>query len=49
MSLVEVVDDGVGGLMVAPEELVFQEFALDHDEIQFSILVSIVRGYKFVS
>lgn len=26
--------------MVSPEERVFQKFGLDHDEIQFSILVS---------
>jgi hypothetical protein len=49
VSLAEVVDDGVGGLMVAPEERVFREFALGRDEIQFSILVSIVHGYWFVS
>lgn len=35
------VENGVEGFMVAPEERVFQEFGLDLDEIQFSILVSV--------
>lgn len=40
VSLADIVDDGAEGLMIAPEERVFQRFGLRHDEIQFSILVS---------
>ena len=40
VSLADIVDYGGEGLMVAPEERVFQTFGLDHGEIQFSILVS---------
>lgn len=40
VSLADIVDYGAEGLMVAPEERVFQTFGLDHSEIQFSILVS---------
>jgi len=40
VSLADVVGHGAEGLMVAPEERVFQTLGLDHDKIQFSILVS---------
>lgn len=37
----DIVDSGAEGLVVAPQERIFQGFGLDCDEIQFSILVSV--------
>lgn len=47
VSLADIVDNGVEGLVVAPEERVFQGFGLD-DEIQFSILVRESRCGRFI-
>ena len=41
VSLVDIVDNGVEGLVAAPEDRVFRGLGLVHDEIQFSILVSV--------
>lgn len=44
MSLADIVEHGVEGLVVAPGERVFQGLGLDYNEIQFSILVSVQRA-----
>ena len=42
VSLTDTVENGAEGLVIAPEDRVFEGFGLEHDEMQFSILVSIL-------